>query len=271
MYSYLWVCDDVLFCADGAAIVVYGDELRRIQHSRKILHMECGLAVDEDKSLLEVGGELVFVTKLHKAVSKIVRLGQHAYIADRFGDVLRVDLDTKQIAVVMGNMCYNTSMCMYGGMLLTSDKYGRVRVSRTDGSIEKYLLNDNKPVLSMIAGKHLVLSLREEVKLVDDGLHVTLRIPFDGGNIRKLVQISDDSFLVCGDKTWVVRGSEVMETRRKVQDAIWFREKIAFIAEKELFLDNKLLCTLEADHEDFIKNIEIARKGSAVEAKSSGK
>lgn len=256
MYGYLSAHSGKLFCADGCDVIVYDGAVRRIRHGVQICHVAHNIVVDASKDLFEVADAMVLVVRLPKAVSAVAKRGRVAYVADRFGDVHRVDLEQKQRVLLLGNMCYNTSLCVSDSRIITADKYGRLRVSRHCGKIEKYVFNDNVLVVSLVWGRRLVVALRQEVRMLDEELRCVETVPFSGEGIRKLVGVDGDRFLVLGERTFEMCGSQVVRVHRRADDAAWLNGKIALIADGALLLGDEKLCPLQTVCDDFLRHVE---------------
>lgn len=257
MYGYLSTHGGKLFCADGCDVIIYDGAMRRIRHGVQICHVAHNIVVDASKSLFEVEDAMVLVVRLPKAVSAVAKRGRIAYVADRFGDVHRVDLEQKQRVLLLGNMCYNTSLCVSESRIVTADKYGRLRVSQHCGKIEKYVFNDNVLVVSLAWGRRLVAALRQEVRMLDEELRdVETVVPFPGESIRKLVEIDEDRFLVLGERTFEMCGANVVRVHRRADDAAWFNGEVALIADGALLLGGEELCSLETVCDDFLRHVE---------------
>eukprot|EP00866_Antonospora_locustae_P001902 jgi/Antlo1/1902/2385 len=256
MYGYLSVHGGKLFCADGCDVIVYDGAVRRIRHSVQICHVAYNIVVDASKILFEVRDTMVPIVRLPKAVSAIAKRGRIAYVADRFGDVHRIDIEQRQHVLLLGNMCYNTSLCVSDSRIVTADKYGRLRVSQHCGRIEKYAFNDNVLVVSIVWGRRLAVALRQEVRMLDEKLQAVETVPFPGESIRKLVEIDEDRFLVLGERTFVMHGCKVICVHRKADDAAWFNGKIALIADGVLLLGGEKLCSLQTVCDDFLRHVE---------------
>ena len=183
-------------------------------------------------------------------------MGATAYVADRFGDVLKIDLGEKKVCLVMGNMCYNTSMCILSDSIVTADKYGRVRVSELTGKIRKYIFSEELPVTSVVEFCGVAVACGKSIVFFDTNLCFVQKQYLNIGLIRKLAVVDKKKLLVCGERTLLIADGAVEADIPFSDDAIGYMSDIARIESGKLLLRDKVVCELiEDNHEDFMKNI----------------
>lgn len=169
-----------------------------LEHNEKITFMSEDYFTDEKKELYKIiDGKIHFVTKLQRNIFKLVKHDNLVYVADRFGNVYKISENT--CIYVLGTACYITGMDIYNKKIFVSDKYGRIRVSNIDGTIEKYIF-ESDPIFDLITiEKGFITASKKGIKLYDyEKLEECHAYAFDKELIvKKAVKKNGGFVLIC--------------------------------------------------------------------------
>ncbi|ADM11419.1 uncharacterized protein Eint_041300 [Encephalitozoon intestinalis ATCC 50506] len=130
---------DIIVRMDETLIVrdVFSGTTRKMTAPPLISFMSGKYLVDKEKNLHVVDGPVLRnASKLNRNIFCLVEHEGTAYVADRFGDVYRIE--NEGCKYVLGTLSYLTGMAIYNGRILLSDKYGRIRISEMNGRILDY-------------------------------------------------------------------------------------------------------------------------------------
>lgn len=164
-------------------------------HTSLFYYLKDSVAIDINKNVFTVTTSnfliaLDHLCTLKRNISALARVGAALLFCDRFGDIYGTDLE-----VLMGNLCFTTDM-LVDEHIWTGDKYGRIRVSRRNGAIERFVfLKDCGPVLFLRkVGESIIAATGARKLVVMDRLGEICSEIAVGGDIKKLVERDASSF-----------------------------------------------------------------------------
>lgn len=256
MYNYISTYDDSFFVIDNKKIIkITKKEIKSFDHKKKIMIIEGNVFVDEQKCVYRITDEEIkLVTQVEKSASKMTFYNQEVFLADRFGDVIKICSNDKK-DLVLGSMCYNTGICVFNNQIVICDKYGRIRVNDLNGRILFYVFLDDKPILSMCLCKNIVVATKTKVFFFNDKFEIKKEFPVD--EIRKIVKFDDESVLVLGKESKIINEKEEVLCFDYAFDAAALNGEIVYIdSDKNLKMGGQVLMKLEDDYENYLSNLQ---------------
>ncbi|KAM0672025.1 hypothetical protein OCOL_001083 [Ordospora colligata] len=167
----------------------------------------CGkYLTDREKNFYALDNmELRKIAKLKRNIFCLQEKDEAVYVADRFGDVYRIENGT--CSYFLGIISYMTGMTIHNQNILLSDKYGRIRVSELDGKIMKYVFL-HEPIESLICIDHSVISVSKcRVVLLNETYAVKDEFVFskEQSIVKCLCKGNDELVVITNDSYHVFR------------------------------------------------------------------
>lgn len=256
MFNYISSHNDsYIVIENNKILIIKNNKINTIEHSVDISIVEGNYFVDREKRLYKVEEDIEFLTKLDKSVSKMCLNKGILFIADRFGNVYTWSNSVKKL--IMGNLCYTTSMVVYEDKIITSDKYGRIRISDMNGKIISYVFLEDKPIISMCMSKNLVVATKSKVFLLNNEFKIINTFEYE--EIRKVINFNNDILILCNNSV-ILNDNFNNKAFGFCYDAFTKNNDILFIDKtKQLILNSEFITNLDASYDNNfnqLRNIE---------------
>lgn len=202
MHSFIDTISPYLLIVENNSIFVLSANytpLFKYTHTKEIYFLKDNVFIDTDKNVFTVHLEnttlnATFCCQLNKNISSLKRVNDTIYFCDRFGDIY---FYKNQLYAGPGNLCFTTDF-LVRDLIWIGDKYGRIRITKMCGTIEKFVFLENSmPILFMVTLRDdTIIAIRTKsiVMLSNEG-EVIEEIEICG-DVRKLVVKNEDSFYV---------------------------------------------------------------------------